>query len=96
MSVNPSKAEYKPGEKAAFEIAVKDRRGEGVECEISLGVIDRSVLYIQPEFAPDVRKFFYGDRRGMYGTPDSSLQHGFNNTEADSKFYPQLKTRGAP
>ena len=32
--------------------------------EVSLGIVDASVYYIQPDFAPDPRLYFYGERRG--------------------------------
>ncbi|MHC5040402.1 MAG: MG2 domain-containing protein, partial [Planctomycetota bacterium] len=96
VSVHPSKNEFKPGEKAAYRVKVLDRRGNPVACEVSLGVIDRSILYIQPEYAPDVRKYYYGDRRRMQGRPDNSLQHGFRSHFEDSAFYPTLKSHGNP
>ncbi|MHC5036940.1 MAG: alpha-2-macroglobulin family protein [Planctomycetota bacterium] len=96
VSVNAGKGEYKPGEKATYRVKVSDRRGEPVQCEVSLGVIDRSVLYIQSEFAPDVRKYFYGDLRRLRVYPDNSKEHGFSRYEADSAYYPDIKTHGNP
>ncbi|MHC4778959.1 MAG: MG2 domain-containing protein, partial [Planctomycetota bacterium] len=96
VTVEPGKAEFKPGEKANYKVKVLDRRGNPVQCEVSLGVIDRSILYIQPEYAPDVRKYFYGDRRRMSGRPDNSLQHGFSTHAEDSAFYAKIKTHGNP
>jgi len=96
VTVNPSREAYKPGEKAEIAVKVRDRRGDPVQCEVSLGVIDRSVLYIQPAFAPDVRVYYYGDRRRLSGRPDNSLQHGFRRHEEHSAWYPEIKTHGMP
>jgi uncharacterized protein YfaS (alpha-2-macroglobulin family) len=63
VSVSSDRAEYRPGDKARFELRATDQRGRPVRAELSLGVVDASVFYIQPDFARDPRMCFYGDRR---------------------------------
>ncbi|MFP4056466.1 MAG: MG2 domain-containing protein [Candidatus Brocadiia bacterium] len=70
-----AKETYRPGEKAQFEVTATDHRGRPVECELSLGIVDTSVYYIQPEYAPDIRKFFYGRKRQLAVRTESSFSH---------------------
>jgi len=63
VSVTSDRKQYRPGEKATFTLKATDWRGQPVRAELSLGVIDSSLLYIQKEYAPDPRLFFYGGRR---------------------------------
>jgi len=63
VSVRPDRAEYRPGEKGTLLVKLTDREGRPVKGEVCLAVFDKSVLYIQPEVTPDIRKFFYGRKR---------------------------------
>ena len=54
---------YHPGEKGSYSIRATDWQGEPVSAEISLGLVDDAVYYIQSELAPDIRQFFYGEKR---------------------------------
>jgi len=65
VSVSSDRAQYRPGEKATFTVRAADWQGKPVRAEFSLGVIDKSLLYIQQDFAPDPRLFYYGDRRDL-------------------------------
>ncbi|MCK4667960.1 hypothetical protein KAU33_14485, partial [Candidatus Dependentiae bacterium] len=49
INVNSDKKTYKPGEDAEFKITVKDGNGKPVICELSMGVVDASLYYIQEE-----------------------------------------------
>ncbi len=54
---------YQPGEKGSYTLQATDWQGEPVSAEISLGLIDESVYYIQPDFASDIRQYFFGQKR---------------------------------
>lgn len=54
---------YQPQGKGIYSIRATDWQSEPVSAEISLGLVDEAVYYIQPELAPDIRQFFYGDKR---------------------------------
>ena len=54
---------YAPGEDAKVRVQVRDHDGAPVEAEVSLGVVDEALYYIQESYAPDPRAFFYGQRR---------------------------------
>ena len=72
VAVSGDKAEYRPGDTGLFHVATTDSAGRPVSTEVSLAVIDSSVLYIQKEYAPDIRLFYYGQRRSINVSLDSS------------------------
>ncbi|NQT82825.1 hypothetical protein HQ563_07375, partial [bacterium] len=76
--VKTDKQTYKPGEKGKVRVEVTDQSGKPVEGQVTLTVYDEAVTYIQDEFGPNPRVFFYGQKR--YHTPrvDSSVNNTFN------------------
>ncbi|VAX35756.1 hypothetical protein MNBD_UNCLBAC01-213 [hydrothermal vent metagenome] len=54
---------YQPREEGMVEIEVTDKDGNPVVGEVSLGMVDSSVYYIQSEYAKDIREHFYGQKR---------------------------------
>ena len=73
VKITGSKKTYLPGETAEFEVAAVDHKGKPVVCELSLGLVDSSVYYIQPDTTPDIRKHFYGRKRGLQVNTNSSF-----------------------
>ncbi|TVQ81785.1 MAG: alpha-2-macroglobulin, partial [Micavibrio sp.] len=63
VKIISDKQVYQPQEDGVFDILVTDRDGKPVAAEVSLGLVDSAVYYIQQEYAPDIREFFYGDKR---------------------------------
>ena len=72
IAVTGDKAEYKPGDVGTFHVTATDYLGHPAAAEVSLAVVDSSVFYIQKEYAPDIRLFYYGDRRYINVSLDSS------------------------
>ena len=56
---------YSPQEEGTFEVEVTDAEGRPVAAEVALGLVDKSVFYIQSDYARDIREFFYGDKRQL-------------------------------
>jgi len=63
VAVSADKAEYKPGEKATVKVTAKTLDGKPARAQVVLSAFDRSVLYIQPEYTPQIAKFFHGRLR---------------------------------
>jgi hypothetical protein len=63
VSVQGDKPEYKPGEKGKFTIKATDWKGRPARAEVSLALLDASLYYIQKDYAPDLRLFYYQGRR---------------------------------
>lgn len=59
VSVLPAMGEVPPGGKQTVKISVRDQAGKPVRAEVSLAVVDRSVLDLQPEIRPSLLDFFY-------------------------------------
>jgi alpha-2-macroglobulin len=87
ISVTGDKTEYKPGEKGTFTIAAKDWKGNPARAEVSVAMVDASLFYIQKDYAPDVRLFYYGERRANSVNLDSSRSgQPQAHTEDDQKY----------
>jgi uncharacterized protein YfaS (alpha-2-macroglobulin family) len=59
VTVAPALGEVPPGGKQSVKITVRDQAGKPVRAEVSLAVVDRSVLDLQPEIRPSLLDFFY-------------------------------------
>ncbi len=87
ISVKGDKSEYKPGEKGTFTIAAKDWKGNPARAEVSVAMIDASLFYIQKDYAPDIRLFYYGERRANSVNLDSHRSgQPQGHTEDDQKY----------
>ena len=73
VKITTAKKTYLPGEDAQFTLLATDAKGQPVDAELSLGLVDSSVYYIQPEYAPDIRKHFYGRKRRLAIRTNSSF-----------------------
>jgi len=64
IRIEPAKSgTYLPGEEGEFTVITTGANGEPTPAELSLGFIDKSILYIAPDQTPDIRKSFYGTKR---------------------------------
>ena len=59
VSVKPQAPFVKPGQRQALTLRVTDASGRPVEAEVSVAVVDKAVLALQPEFRPPLLAFFY-------------------------------------
>ncbi|MBV9469317.1 MAG: hypothetical protein JOZ57_08730, partial [Abitibacteriaceae bacterium] len=71
VNVQSSKPEYKPGEKGVFTLKATDWQGKPARAELSMALLDASLFYIQKDYAPDIRTFYYGERRAISVNLDS-------------------------
>lgn len=77
ITLKSPKEVYKPGEKAAVEVEVRDDAGKPVATELSLGVADAAVWAIQGDLVPDIRQAFWNRQRGLNFNVSSSPQQGY-------------------
>jgi hypothetical protein len=63
VAVKPSKETYRPGEQGTVEVRATLPDGKPAVAAIALSVFDKAVLEIQPEMTPEIRAFFWGERR---------------------------------
>ncbi len=73
VQVTPDVQSQKPQDTAKVKIRTLDGDGNPLSTEVALGVTDESVYSIQQEYAPDPRKFFFGELRYKAVRTDHSL-----------------------
>ncbi|HZE96724.1 MAG TPA: alpha-2-macroglobulin family protein [Planctomycetota bacterium] len=83
VEIKPDKAQYRPRNKARYEIVTTGADGKPVAAEVAFGIVDDSIYALQDEYAPDVRKFFI-HRRGIEVATSNSLQY-YDYGRADEK-----------
>src|SRR5208337_149056 len=77
VDLQPSKAQYQPGQPGAFTIKATDSSGKPVSAEFSLGVVDEAIYAIEPETVGSIVSAFYGTIYSKVST-DSSLTYYFS------------------
>ena len=80
VTVKTDKAEYRPGQKGTIEVTTTDPDGRPVAAQVALTAFDKSVLYIQGELSPDIRQFFWGQKRQHHVSAGSNLNLHFGGT----------------
>jgi uncharacterized protein YfaS (alpha-2-macroglobulin family) len=63
LALTTDKPVYQPGETGKVSVAATDLGGKPVRGQVALTAYDRAVTYIQDEFGPSPRVFFYGQKR---------------------------------
>jgi uncharacterized protein YfaS (alpha-2-macroglobulin family) len=63
IDVKPDRDQYQPREDGIFNITARDDQDRPVATEVSFGLVDESVYYIQSDYAGDPRQFFFGQKR---------------------------------
>lgn len=59
LSLEPRNENFIPGETAVYDIQVSDYRGNPVQAELSLALVDLAVLTLKEENAPEIAEAFY-------------------------------------
>ena len=89
LKVTGDKPFYKPGETGTFQIQARDYSGKPARAEVSLALVDASLFYIQKSYAPEIRGFFYGERRANSVSLDSQRSGNVQaHAENDEKELP--------
>ncbi len=73
VEAKPRSLTVKPGAQGVIDLQVRDEQGKPVAASLLVVVTDRSVEAIQAPYAPDIRAFFYGGRRGLSVQETSSF-----------------------
>ncbi|MCB9072524.1 MAG: hypothetical protein H6623_02795 [Bdellovibrionaceae bacterium] len=89
LTIVPEESVIAPGMEQAITVMVKDYKNQPVYGELSLSVVDRAVLDLQPEFRPQLLEFFYPkDRLNLMTFYSSEFQsYGYGESIA-SMFKP--------
>jgi len=65
VDVKPDRPQYQPREEGTLTITTKNDEDKPVSAEVSLGLVDEAVFYIQGDYAGDPRQFYFGTKRGQ-------------------------------
>lgn len=74
VQIKPDQTQYRPRDKARYELFATGADGRPVAAEIEFGVVDEALFALQEAYAPDIRKFFI-HRRGIEVATSNSLQY---------------------
>ncbi|MBU1076095.1 MAG: hypothetical protein KKH98_02300 [Spirochaetes bacterium] len=86
VKIIPDKEVYGPGEEAQFRIKVTDYKNQPVRAELSMGIVDASLYYIQEEFVQDIKQFYYNRIYNQISTADSFYTYYYGRKKhADKK-----------
>ncbi len=75
VELKADRDQYRPREEGRLSITTTDDEGRPVSAEVSLGLVDESIFYIQQDYAGDPRKFFYGSKRANSVQTINSFQN---------------------
>ncbi len=73
VDVKSDREQYQPREQGTFTITTLDHENKPVAAEVSFGLVDESVYYIQPDYAGDPRQFYFGTKRSQSVQTQSSF-----------------------
>jgi alpha-2-macroglobulin len=92
-----ARPDYKPGETGELVVTTTNSAGAPIAARSVVTVLDASLFYIQNDVTPDIRKFFYGERRYAGVTHQASSGFGYGvETIKDYLFKPFDDLVGQP
>jgi uncharacterized protein YfaS (alpha-2-macroglobulin family) len=62
IKISTDRAEYRPRDQATIRIETRDRAGQPLPAEVSVGVVDEAIYGLRPDRTPDPHDVFYGRR----------------------------------
>ncbi|MHC4502638.1 MAG: alpha-2-macroglobulin family protein [Planctomycetota bacterium] len=94
IKLSSDKKEYRPGEKGTIKVSVRDKYGRPAPAQLALVAYDKAVTYIQPEFGPGIRTFFWGQKRYHPPRHECTLEQMFHPDRAITRMGWQLYAGG--
>ena len=85
VAIEPSKKTFAPGEKGEITVRASDWKGNPLDAEFSIGVVDASLYYIAEDTTQDIRAFFFGRMRSDSVRTSSSFEFSFVGREEELK-----------
>jgi len=77
VEVTPDREVYRPGAKGSVTVRAVDEKGNPARnVDLAIGMVDEAIYAIQPDFTPDIQRFFYGPRWNEVET-SSSINFAF-------------------
>jgi alpha-2-macroglobulin len=60
ITIEPTKKQFEPGERAVYNITAKDASGKPAAGEFSVGIVDEAVYAIRPDMTQPIEDAFFG------------------------------------
>ncbi len=73
VDVKPDRQQYQPRDEGTLTVTTRNDSGKPVSTEVSLGLVDESVYYIQSDYAGDPRQFYFGAKRAQLIRTQSTM-----------------------
>jgi hypothetical protein len=96
VEVTPDKAQYRPRQKAVYEVKTTGADGKPVAAEVAVGIVDDSIYALQDEYAPDIRKHFIHRKGVEVATSTSLYYHDWGHAEEKQQGAAKPAAAGAP
>jgi hypothetical protein len=71
VDISLNKDVFRPQDDAELTIKVTNKAGDGVETELSVGMVDESIYALAPDLTRDIKKVFYSKRYNRVSTYSS-------------------------
>jgi hypothetical protein len=94
VEISTNKEIYRPQDDGELTIKVTDKNGDGVETELSVGVVDESIYALAPDITRDIKKVFYSKRYNRVSTYSSVYFRFYGYSRGLSSFYAAQKVEG--
>ncbi len=76
VTIKPAKTTVNPSEAVEVEVTTEDQLGHPVSAEVSLALVDRSLLRLYNDNLPSIGSFFYSQTRtGAFATESTNTFH---------------------
>lgn len=77
VEIQASKPKFKPGEPALYTVTARDQKGQPVQAEFSLGIVDEAIYALAPDSTRPIDRAFY-DRIYDHVNTETSLSFYFS------------------
>jgi len=95
IDIQPSQKQFQPGQKARYDLTVRDSVGKPVVGEFSIGVVDEAIYSIYPDTSGDIHDFFYGNTYDFVST-ESSLSFYFSGEAGKKQMFLAYRSQNGP
>ncbi len=72
VSVTPDRTDYRPGDKATFNVHAMDHTGAPAKAEVALAVVDEAIYALSPDSTDDLYDFYWSMRGNQVSTIQSA------------------------
>ena len=91
VEISANKEIYRPQDGGELTVKVTNKKGDGVETELSVGIVDESIYALAPDMTRDIKKIFYSKRYNRVSTYSSIYFRFYGYSRGLSSLYAASK-----